>query len=279
MPPFTEDPERNRPLLRPPGRAGRRARAERGCRWAPPRTTRWPSRRARRSSGSAACSTRARSRPARRSPRSRPTAARPARPAATCPRPRPPARRSGSRRAYSCGDRQRVQVVHLVARGHDQHRDVSMRWSGSSPSQAIERGIWRSAWATSSGCSWRSMRWRTASRAISRQPSAAPRRLRDVDERVHAARLEPVGHRVPGAVVDVAGPGGAVVGGRDLDQRGHALGVPQRERHRRWRRPSSCPRAPRDRARGRRAPPRGPRSGPGSRSWGAGEEAPWPRAS
>ena len=62
MPPFTEDPERQPPLLRPPGRAGRRARAASGCRWAPRRTTRWRWRRARRSCGSAACSTRAPSR-------------------------------------------------------------------------------------------------------------------------------------------------------------------------------------------------------------------------
>ena len=46
--------------------------------------------------------------------------------------------------------------------------------STSSPFHATERGTWRRAAATAAGSSWRSMRWRVASRAISRQRSGRP---------------------------------------------------------------------------------------------------------
>jgi len=56
-------------------------------------------------------------------------------------------------------------------------------------------------------------------------------RLRDPDE-----LLDPVVERgrklLPAVAVRVAGPGVAGVGGRDLDQRRHAVGVLERERHR-----------------------------------------------
>ena len=106
-----------------------------------------------------------------------------------------------------------------------------MRWSASSPSQAVERGIWRSALATSSGCSWRSIRCRTASRATCLQPSAASagcatstNASTPPDSSPSAIASQALSSTLP----VLAAP---LYAGVTCDQRGRALGVAQREGH------------------------------------------------
>ena len=112
-------------------------------------------------------------------------------------------------------------------------------------------------------------RWRVASRAISRQRSGSARAARP--PRRHPPRRARA--RRPGApslAVHVAGARVARVGGRDLDQRRHALRVLEREGHRGGgAHRAAHQRGPLDR-RGRPAPPRGRPPGRRTRRPGAG---------
>ena len=171
MPPFVERSRGQPAATSPAWPSWRPSTASRACRWAPARTTPSPRRRARRSCAWAASSTS--SRPAPGTRRSRPRAARPARRAATGPRPRRPARHAAAARAYSSAIAKRVQLVGLVAGGDDQRR--ARRAPPAAPGRATpaSASTTRSASATACGCTWRSMRWRVASRAISRQRSGS----------------------------------------------------------------------------------------------------------
>ena len=104
--------------------------------------------------------------------------------------------------------------------------------SASRPFQAIERGTSRSACATEARSAWRSIRWRVASRATSRQRSG---RLPGcaTSRNLSMPAVERLGELLPGLAVGVAGARVAGVGGRDLHERRHPLGVLERERHRR----------------------------------------------
>ena len=136
----------------------------------------------------------------------------------------------GSRRAYSWAIARGVQVVHLVSRGHDQHGrlDLSQRLQPV-PSRGARHLAQRLSHLE---------RVLVALHALAHGPAgdlppavARAGRLGHVHEGVHAALLEPGGHRVPGAVVDVPRPGRPVVGRGDLDERGRVLGMAQGERH------------------------------------------------
>ena len=95
------------------------------------------------------------------------------------------------------GRGQRVQRVGLVARPDHQRGDLEPLEGSIPPSQASERGTSRSAAATASRCSWRSMRCRTAVRTDSRQRSGRESGSLASTNAVDAALLEGVGEAGP----------------------------------------------------------------------------------
>ena len=211
----------------------------RGCRWAPPRTTRWPRRRARRSCASARRSTSAEPRGTRRSPA---RAGRPARPAATCPRSSTTSSRAGQPPRVLLGDGQRVR------RGRSRRGSrppASGTSSSLEPLQPVERrrardhaqGVGHRA----RGARWRSMRWRVASRAASRKRSGSVVAARALHERLDVPVARARRPARPSASRSSASAGAPAKAGVICTSARTRSGCSSAKRHRAWRRPSSCP--------------------------------------
>ena len=204
------------PPLRPPGRAGGRARPRSASRWAPPRTTGWPSRRAPRSCASGRPSTADRG-----SRRSRARAAAPRHASGDSP-----SLLHDQRRRAAAGARTPRATASgcpgsVSSRLPTTSTGTSTSASRSRPSNAAERGTTRRASATAPRCAWRSRRWRVASTAGSRKrlghavgPGQLARRRR--------CRRAPGPRPARPSRLEVVLAGAPVVGGRDLHQRRHA---------------------------------------------------------
>ena len=112
---------------------------------------------------------------------------------------------------------------------------VELARAGSSPRRRSSAAPPAAPGRPPRGCSWRSMRWRVASRASRASCSGMSCGLRRLHECVHAACLEPAREpsRSRSVHVDVRRFARARVGGRDLDERADPLGLLEGERHRR----------------------------------------------
>ena len=176
------------------------------------------------------------------------------------------------------GDRQRVGRVGIVAAAHDESAAPRSRRGARGRRTPAERGTTRTASASASRSRWRSIRWRVNFRTGSRQRGSAG----GSNARMKPStppRLEPVGQPVPVRERVVVRVGAARVRRGDLHQPRHPLGPLERRRARPWPHPSNARPGRPTRYRASRARPRGRRPGPRTRTPSPGPDSPCPRAS